>query len=329
MRGIDFAQYTNVVTPAQWDRIDADGFGDFVIIAVGDLNRAKRNQQVESALRAGKRPEGYIYLHMGSAENQMTEAIENLQREGYDCPFLWPDIEETLGYTQAQVVRSLETCVAIGVAAGFDRATKQGIYTGGWFWPGATGNSREFSDMALWTAFFNTTKDANGNDVWHDDWPIDFDWFTPYGGWAGLPRATRRDTRQYRGTYNLHGVNVDLNWRDDRWRGANDDMSTPEALLKAARAMNREQLGELNNILQQAPLSLVGAPSKDAVPTLYARKDAGVVPPYNREGDITRGLFDHYLLSIDDEQEYEEAVKRYTREVLRGVTLNVPEGDGE
>jgi len=323
MRGIDYAQYTVTIDPWQWEAIDEAGYGDFVIIGIGDLNVFRRNRQIESALRAGKRPEGYVYLNAGRAEAQTEEALINLEREGYDIPFLWPDIEERGPLSVSSMVPILKRCVAINEAAGFDRLTKQGIYTGRWWWVPNTGNAADFADMALWTAYYNT----NAAGAWQPDWPIDFAWYQSYGGWTGLPRWERRDTRQYRGTFDLHGVNVDLCWRHDKWKGIDDDMSTPEALLKAAKAMNREQLGELNNILQQAPLSLVGAPKREDVPTLYARKDAGVVPPYNREGDITRALYDHYLLSIDDEQEYEEAVKRYTREVLRGVTLDVPEGD--
>jgi hypothetical protein len=234
MRGIDFAQHTVVPTPDQWAKIDADGYGDFVIIGVGNLNQWKRNAQIESALKAGKNPEGYIYLNAGRAESQMAEACVNLDREGYDLPFLWPDIEERGNLPKEQMVPILQRCVNIGVQAGYDRANRQGIYTGAWWWVPNTNNATAFADMALWTANYNT--DLNG--VYHPEWPIDFSWYVPYGGWVGLERATRRDTRQYRGTYDLHGVNVDLCWRNDQWK---EEELDAEGLIDILEGMTPDQ----------------------------------------------------------------------------------------
>lgn len=306
MRGIDFAQYTRVPLANEWAAIERDGYADFVIIGIGDLNLNLRNLQLESALRRGHRPEGYIYLHMGTAERQMEEAIRNLEREGYDCPFLWPDIEETRGYAQYAVVESLTRCVNIGVAAGWSRSDKQGIYTGGWFWPNATGNSREFSDMALWTAYYNT----DSNKQWRDEWPIDFDWFTPYGGWDNLPRDNRRDTRQYRGTYDLHGVNVDLNWRDDRWKGANDDMASIQDLTRIIEAATPDEREYLNAVLMQGKVPIYPLAPADH-PTLGHVLHMGFYGEGGDDGDGT---------PVDREK-----VESIVRETLAGARLTLPE----
>jgi len=253
------------------------------------------------------RIETYEYLYQSTGpEFRVREDLQRLQNAGLlqHVKRFWIDYEsgaELPGDGEVAQIRQL-----IGVISSF--GVEGGWYSGNW-WTQSNITPQGIAALA--------------------DIPY---WIAWYSGGPNPIRGVEFHTKQFQGTTTLCGsLNVDLNWRpDDIWEAEQgDDMSTPEALLKAARAMSREQLGELNNILQQAPLSLVGAPRREDVPTLYARKDAGVVPPYNREGDITRGLFDHYLLSIDDEQEYEEAVKRYTREVLRGVTLNVPEGDGE
>lgn len=307
MKGTDFAQYTVIPERWQWERIDAAGFGEFTIIAVGDLNRLKRNHQIESALRVGKRPEGYIYLHMGTAEAQMTEAIQNLEREGYDCPFLWPDIEETRGYSPAQVVRSLQECVAIGVTAGYDRATKQGIYTGGWFWPQATGNSQAFADMALWTAFYNT----DGAGVFHDDWPIDFARFSPYGGWANLPRSNRRDTRQYRGTYDLAGVNVDLNWRDDKWKQGGEDLATIGDLARIIEAATPDEREHFNALLMQGKIPIYPLAPQDH-PTLAHVLHLAY---YDESDEAAGGNF-----SRGD-------IEQIVEETIESARLEVPDGD--
>jgi hypothetical protein len=285
VRGIDFAQFTHVPQPHQWELVDASGFGDFVIIGIGDLNVLRRNAQIESALEAGKRPEGYIYLHMGTAEAQMTEAVRNLEREGYDCPFLWPDIEETRGFSPAAVVSSLQECVRIAEAAGWDRRRRQGIYTGGWFWPGATGNSRDFADMPLWTAFYNTDNDG----AWHDEWPVDFSWFSPYGGWADLPRPDRRDTRQYRGTFDLHGLNVDLNWRESRWR--EEEELDAEGLIRIVSGMTADQKNRLGAILDRRVLNLVGVPDDLHEMATQVEAGAGLQPGQG----LTPDLFYHWV----------------------------------
>lgn len=193
---------------------------------------------------------------MGRAEQQTEEALRNLEREGYDLPFIWPDIEEARGYSHEQVIASLRRCVAINADAGYGRQTKQGIYTGRWWWVPNTGNSAAFGDMALWTAYYNT--DSAGN--WHDDWPIDFSWYQPYGGWYDLPRPTRRDTRQYRGTYNLHGVNVDLNWRDDAWQG--EDELDAEGLIALLESMTPDQRNRAYKAgLKQAIIDIFNPPA--------------------------------------------------------------------
>lgn len=66
-----------------------------------------------------------------------------------------------------------------------------GIYTGGWWWPGYTGNSTEFKDDALWHAAYQSTEP-------------NFDAFRPYGGWQ----------RPFLWQYSANGdqgVNADLN----------------------------------------------------------------------------------------------------------------------
>ncbi len=66
-----------------------------------------------------------------------------------------------------------------------------GIYTGGWWWPGYTANSQEFSGDPLWHAAYQTTEP-------------NFDDFRAYGGW------TRPTIWQYSSNGD-QGVNADLN----------------------------------------------------------------------------------------------------------------------
>lgn len=283
--GVDFAQYTPVPSQADLRYIrDAHGV-QYVGIGAGDLNRARRDAQMAAVAESGLRLEAWPYLQWGRAEQQTEDAIRAVAP--YPVERLWLDVEDVDSIWREPTLQgriaTVRRCVELVQAAGY----LTGIYTGRWYWMPHMGNTAAFGDVPLWTAYYN--RDNQGN--WIVGLPIDDSRYQPYGGWPSL------HTRQYRGTYALplaepgRTLNVDMNWRSDlTWEleGSND-LATPQALVEAFRALTREQLGEIEQIIGAGVLSIAGLPDDDE--TLYL--DEGT--KYANEGETTRSLFDHWL----------------------------------
>ncbi len=96
---------------------------------------------------------------------------------------------------------------------------KTGIYTRRNFWIDQLGNSVEFSNEPLWDANYNDKIGIS---------PVD------YGGWI------KADAHQYRGTTNLYGVDVDLNFFDEVDMGSEVE-SRLVALEAAILALTNQQ----------------------------------------------------------------------------------------
>jgi hypothetical protein len=259
------------------------------------------------------RIEAYEYLYQSQGPEQMVRtSIHQLQAGGVlqDVCRLWLDYEsgaEMWGDGEAdQALHLADVCESYGLPSG--------IYSSqGWLAGNISSAAlHRLSVLELWLAYWNNQPNESM------PWPA-----PPLWGWQTF------HTKQYSGDQgSLCGLTVDWNWRPDSvWDAEEDDLATPESLLAAARAMNRAQLGELNNILQQGVMSLVGAPSPVQEPGLYAHDDN----QYHDPGDLTRGSFDHW---IKDQAEdggggpggvTEQEARRMAREEIANSTI-MPKG---
>lgn len=144
-------------------------------------------QQAETARRHGLDVQAYVYLYwLGDIRHQVLRAVQTA-RDVAD--FLWLDAEEDPGgMTPANVVFLLRDAVAACTMP-------CGIYTRRSWWRAHTGDSREFSRLPLWDAYYDGVPS--------------FVYWTPYGGWA------RPAMKQYGGTQLVCGQSVDVNYYEE------------------------------------------------------------------------------------------------------------------
>lgn len=140
----------------------------------------------------------YALIYFGSAFGVTRDtrwAIELAQRFGVER--VWLDCEtdgkdngftDAVTPTPAERVQQIRLCVAMVESAGL----KAGIYTGGWWWPGNTGNTTEFSRLPLWHAAYFAT----GTQIRTVD----------YGGWTDVA------IHQYTSSLPICGRNRDANY---------------------------------------------------------------------------------------------------------------------
>lgn len=111
---------------------------------------------------------------------------------------------------------------------------KVGIYTGRWIWPTLTGNSEEFKHLPLWYSHY----DGQPN---FDDWYNGF----AFGGWEH-PAG-----KQYAGSVQLCGVNVDLNYfAEVEENRRTDTMNALEELLHQLEEAEAEPDGSYAKVLR-------------------------------------------------------------------------------
>ena len=149
-------------------------------------------RQMRMVLEAGPRLEAYVYLYAGSADRQVEEAIDQLEREDLKrgVSRLWLDAEtgfEMDGALEVDAIRRLyERCR--------ERGLESGLYTGRWWWQPNTGDSAALADVPLWYASY----DGRPEDTWRQD---------RFGGWQTF------HTKQYMGSNSWCGVHCDRDFR--------------------------------------------------------------------------------------------------------------------
>ncbi len=130
--------------------------------------------------------EAYVWLDwQGDICAQVQRAKETIG----DRPVgrLWLDVEQEAGGLDHRAILD-----RLRQAASECAALPAGIYTSVSKWRELTGNSREFADLPLWSAYY-TSDDSLDK------------WGGPYGGW------TECHIRQHAGDIDLCGIHVDLN----------------------------------------------------------------------------------------------------------------------
>ena len=169
----------------------ADCFVDSGIthLIAGTQNPTITRAQLDAALAAGMTVDAYVYLYWSSSlTTQVQNALATV--EGYPITRLWLDAENSAaGYTSAQILQKIQEALD---ACG---ETPCGIYTAKWWWDPATGYSTAFSDVPLWYARYDLVPDFA-------DW---YGGISDFGGW------TDPAGKQYQGSNDVCGVNVDRN----------------------------------------------------------------------------------------------------------------------
>lgn len=270
--GIDTSHYgvgnaSPVPTPAAIDCAWSQGYRFWI---VGLQVPAVYLPTIRALADDGRfRIEVYEYLYQATGpESQVRADLERLKAAGLlpHVKRFWVDYEhgaELPGDGEVAQIRHLIAVInSYGLAGGW--------YSGNWWTQSniSIAGIASLADIPYWIAY--------------------------YVGGPHPITGQRVHTKQFQGTTTVcDTLNTDLNWRpEDIWAAEEgDDMSTPDQLLQAARAMNRAQLGELNNILQQGVVSIIGAPSPADEPTLYVPDTS----QYHNAGDLTRGSLDHWL----------------------------------
>lgn len=276
--GIDTSHWQGVASQQQIDCLYNKGYRFWV---VGLQNPTIFVPLIRRLRDDGRwRIEGYEYLYQspangGPPEKQVRDSIRQLQDGGVieAVKRFWLDYEdggEMWGDAEVDQALALDgICRAAGLPTGFYSSE-------GWLNANVSkAAQRRLTVLPLWLADWDNIAGA-GSHPW-PWWPL--------------------HSKQYSGDQGSEcSITIDKNWRPQEiWDAEEgDDMSTPEALLKAARAMNREQLGELNNILDAGPVARVGYPAAEDEPKLYVSARHGLNRPYNDVGDITRGLEAHW-----------------------------------
>jgi hypothetical protein len=153
--------------------------------------RSQTRQQIEAAHQAGMAVDAYLWLWtLSDVARDMRNKLALL--DGLEVGRLWLDVEDT---ESAAVSRRLEAVhQALPELDAWSSARglpAPGIYTGGWYWKGYMGNTREHAERDLWDADYRGQHST----------------FASYGGW------TRRAIHQYTGDGRLpgHSGALDLN----------------------------------------------------------------------------------------------------------------------
>ncbi len=146
-------------------------------------------QQAGAALAAGMDVHAYRWLNLTEPiRPQMDNAFASMGQHLDAVGRWWVDCEDVSNPgTPPEVVAKIDEAVDIVQDLGYP----VGIYTGRWWWKPYTGNSKAFSHLPLWNAYYDGDPDEDG---------------LPYGGW------NHSLIEQYQGTTDLCGQSVDLNF---------------------------------------------------------------------------------------------------------------------
>lgn len=215
IQGLDISNYTGPVDGKLDCYYDA-GVRRFI---VGCQNMAIARGQIEAIQRDGRFAiDGtYAFLYWGrDTLGQTQNAIALAQ--SYGLKRVWLDCEDaTEGFSAFQIIQMIGDCQALVESSNLEC----GIYTGAYWWMGATDNSAFFNDLPLWYASYWDDRRIRQN--------------VNFGGW------TLATVHQYASTPELCGRNEDRNvWFDEE-----DPPMTPAETEEMAALRARRQLAAL------------------------------------------------------------------------------------
>lgn len=290
VKGVDVSYASHAVgdskiaPPVRW--FEGLKAADYAFVIVGGWTGVRRNPLAETQLRNARQAKldtaGYCLLNYASAKDggcQIREALIAFGDEAHNLGFLAVDVEFDLtypGYYPAGLQSATPSIEAqrdalARIAEAISEIRKVGlkpvIYTNKGHWQQITGNSQEFSDIALWQTYLGKRSDSDYS------FPVkNLDIPDPrtirLGGWKS------NSGRQYDLTLEDHtvqfdGVNVDFNvFNLSTFRRVNRDFKFDKTALQISRGRNGTTIlcwEDPNAILQTAP-TLMG-PWIDTAPT--------------------------------------------------------------
>lgn len=190
---VDISNWSGYISATQVQRWKVSGVKRVI---VGTQKEPIMRQQMHQVYGEDVHLEAYVYLYDNyvSFADQVNEAIRRC--EDFPVERLWLDCEFATTAPPDVVVERIQRAIDACEVAGIP----YGIYTGQWWWGPMTSDYTGFSHEPLWFANY-ITPPAGPN--------IPVSLRAGFGGWLlGV-------MRQYRGTVDLDGVNVDYNWFDE------------------------------------------------------------------------------------------------------------------
>ncbi len=146
IRGIDTDNYDGDIPLSHFVKLHGLYDVQFCIIGL-EAGMPYAGAQLGNALAAGiDVPYCYKFLYWTPNDLERMKAAAGFGKPiAIDCEYGVP-----AGWSQAQVVQRIHDAKDLLVSLGL----YWGIYTGQWWWPGATGNSHDFSHDRLWHAAY-------------------------------------------------------------------------------------------------------------------------------------------------------------------------------
>lgn len=208
----DVSNYSDELTPELLARWQSEGCGLVILqcFPASYPQYAEQRRQMSACATAGMPFDVYIYDYLGDP-TWLDAALQGL------VGAFWPsqkprkiwldeeDVETEAGWSIAERLGALQS----SVRRAFEFGYPVGIYTGAWWWVPYTGNSRAFSDLALWAAQYDGIPSTEV--------------FTSFGNWGSCA------IKQYAGS---QSDGTDLNVLSDaeaaELTGGSDDVDDAE-----------------------------------------------------------------------------------------------------
>lgn len=191
LNAVDISNWSGVITQRQVRDWKAAGVK---LLICGTQRDLISQQQLNTAAAEDLSTEAYVYLFWAYDTAHRVRLALNVVR-GHPVKRLWIDCEDTvqvfgeaefrIAYLEAKIQDALDACGDM----------PRGIYTGRWWWAPMMAGSRRFVNELLWYSHYDGEANLN-------------DWYTgfAFGGWK------HPTGKQYQGTTEFCGVNVDLNY---------------------------------------------------------------------------------------------------------------------
>lgn len=171
MRGIDTDNYDGAIPVGHFEMLHRDYGIDFNIIGLEALMPFAQSQR-ESCEAAGIAvPLAYKFLYWTDNDlDRMARACAFGKPIAIDCEY-GNGMAAGKAATVERIAQARELLIREGLY--------WGIYTGAWWWPGATGNSRDFAGDKLWHAAYPFGAQVlPPPDYVHQNFAVN------YGGWT-------------------------------------------------------------------------------------------------------------------------------------------------
>ncbi len=207
IEGIDISKYQGLIDQPTWRRLKETGQD---VAVVGSWHGIDANSYAEANLLRAKSVGFTVATYM--ALNGSRNGGDAIRLGKAACGSAWDDVAfvgidcEIDGILRITIFEAITECERLGKA--------YCIYTANWWWTRPTGmnNFAGFSDVPLWSAFYDGDPDI--------DFPT-----APYGGWT-LDDVVME---QFTGSSQLLDVTVDRNTiREDWWATEDEDAMTPD-----------------------------------------------------------------------------------------------------